>query len=97
MKPLLILAAFIAGCATIGSAAAQVYPSRPVTMVVPFPAGGSSDAIGGILADGMRAPLGQSIVIENVGGAPAISASAGSRGRRPTATRSSSAAGPRMC
>jgi tripartite-type tricarboxylate transporter receptor subunit TctC len=48
---------------------AQVYPSRPVTMVVPFPAGGSSDTIGRVLADGMRGPLGQSVIIENVGGA----------------------------
>ena len=38
-------------------------------MVVPFPAGGSTDGIGRILADGMRGPLGQTIVIENVGGA----------------------------
>src|SRR2546429_5220509 len=68
MKALLIAAAFIAGWGAV-SAAAQDYPSRPVTMVVPFPAGGSSDAIGRILADGMRGPLRQSIVIENVGGA----------------------------
>ena len=51
------------------NAAAQVYPSRPVTMVVPFPAGGSTDTIGRIMADGMRASLGQTIIIENVGGA----------------------------
>jgi tripartite-type tricarboxylate transporter receptor subunit TctC len=51
------------------AAAAQTYPARPVTMVVPFPAGGSTDTIGRILADGMRGPLGQTIVIENVGGA----------------------------
>ena len=38
-------------------------------MVVPFAAGGSSDTIGRIMADGMRAPLGQSVIIENVGGA----------------------------
>ena len=50
-------------------AGAQVYPARPVTMVVPFPAGGSTDAIGRIMAEGMRGPLGQTIVIENVGGA----------------------------
>jgi tripartite-type tricarboxylate transporter receptor subunit TctC len=64
---LLIAVAFLAGCGSI--AMAQVYPSRPVTMVVPFPAGGSSDTIGRVLADGMRGPLGQSVIIENVGGA----------------------------
>jgi tripartite-type tricarboxylate transporter receptor subunit TctC len=67
MKTLLVAA--IVGCGLISSATAQVYPARPITMVVPFAAGGSSDTIGRILADGMRGPLGQTIVIENVGGA----------------------------
>src|SRR5262245_48603178 len=48
---------------------AQAYPSRPITIVVPFPAGGSTDVIGRILAEKMRSALGQTIVIENVGGA----------------------------
>src|SRR5262245_2201447 len=68
MRTLLIVAA-IAGCWISGSATAQVYPSRPITMVVPFPAGGSTDAIGRILVEGMRGPLGQAVIIENVGGA----------------------------
>ena len=51
------------------TAAGQAFPSRPVTIVVPYPAGGPADAVGRILADGMRAPLGQPVVIENVGGA----------------------------
>jgi tripartite-type tricarboxylate transporter receptor subunit TctC len=67
MRGLLIAVAFLASCGSI--AMAQVYPSRPVTMVVPFPAGGSTDTIGRIMADGMRGPLGQSVIIENVGGA----------------------------
>jgi tripartite-type tricarboxylate transporter receptor subunit TctC len=67
MRTLLIAAALTAGFGAL--AHAQVYPSRPVTMVVPFPAGGSTDTIGRILADGMRGPLGQTVVIENVGGA----------------------------
>jgi tripartite-type tricarboxylate transporter receptor subunit TctC len=50
-------------------ARAQAYPTRPITIVVPFPAGGSTDVIGRILAEKMRASLGQTIVIENVGGA----------------------------
>jgi tripartite-type tricarboxylate transporter receptor subunit TctC len=69
MWRVLIAAAFIAGSAAGSSAAAQSYPARPVTLVVPFAAGGSSDTIGRIMADGMRGPLGQTVVIENVGGA----------------------------
>src|SRR5262249_23324098 len=48
---------------------AQTYPSRPITMIVPFPPGGLADVVGRIAAEGMRASLGQSIIIENVGGA----------------------------
>jgi len=51
------------------TASAQAYPARPITIVVPFPAGGSTDVIGRILAEKMRALLGQTIIIENVGGA----------------------------
>src|SRR5215470_8328078 len=52
-----------------GVAMAQAYPSRPITMIVPFPAGGSTDAVGRILADRMKHALGQPLIIENVGGA----------------------------
>jgi len=50
-------------------ARAQAYPARPVTMVVAFGAGGPSDVIARILADAMRASLGQPIVVENIAGA----------------------------
>ncbi len=60
---------FAATLLLAATAQAQLFPARPVTMIVPFPAGGSTDTIGRILADGMRGPLGQTIVIENVGGA----------------------------
>jgi tripartite-type tricarboxylate transporter receptor subunit TctC len=50
-------------------ARAETYPSRPITMVVPFPAGGPSDTLARILADRMSASLGQSIIIEDVNGA----------------------------
>src|SRR5262249_29953682 len=50
-------------------AMAQTYPSRPITMIVPFPPGGSTDAIGRILAERMKGALGQPVIIENVGGA----------------------------
>jgi tripartite-type tricarboxylate transporter receptor subunit TctC len=52
-----------------GRAVAQTYPSRPVTMIVPYPAGGPSDTIGRIMAEGLRPSLGQPVIIENVGGA----------------------------
>ena len=50
-------------------ARAQAYPSRPITMIVPFPAGGTSDTVGRIVAQRMQASLGQPILIENVAGA----------------------------
>lgn len=67
-KPIMAaaIAALIAG---IGGAAAQTYPSRPITMIAPFPAGGPSDALARILSEPMRAALGQAVVIENVAGA----------------------------
>ena len=48
---------------------AQSYPTRSITLVVPFPPGGSTDVAGRILADRMAAVLGQPVIIENVGGA----------------------------
>ena len=61
--------AFAAALATINPAAAQVYPSRPITIVVPFPAGGAFDTVVRIVGDRMKASLGQPIIVENVGGA----------------------------
>jgi tripartite-type tricarboxylate transporter receptor subunit TctC len=48
---------------------AQAYPTRPITIVVPFPAGGALDVFGRILAERMRALLAQNVIIENVAGA----------------------------
>jgi tripartite-type tricarboxylate transporter receptor subunit TctC len=53
----------------ITGVAAQTFPARPVTLVVPFPPGGSTDVAARILAERMRPLLGQPVVIENVGGA----------------------------
>jgi tripartite-type tricarboxylate transporter receptor subunit TctC len=49
--------------------AAQDWPTRPVTMVVPFAAGGQVDVLGRLLAAGLTDVLGQQVVVENVGGA----------------------------
>ena len=65
----LLVALSLVVLASIAGAQAQSYPSRPITLVVPFPPGGSTDTAARIMAERMRAPLGQPIVIENVGGA----------------------------
>ena len=57
------------GLLGIGGAVAQTYPSRPITIIAPFPPGGPSDALARILSGPLEAALGQPIVIENVGGA----------------------------
>jgi tripartite-type tricarboxylate transporter receptor subunit TctC len=66
---MLLAAAFAAAVHVTASAAAEVYPSRPVTLVVPFPPGGPLDTVGRIVADGARGALGQPLVVENVAGA----------------------------
>src|SRR6266852_5880632 len=51
------------------NAMAQAYPSRPITIIVPFPAGGPTDTLARILADHMTTSLAQSVIVENVSGA----------------------------
>ena len=53
---------------TVGGAFAQSYPNKPIKMVVPFPAGGPTDAMARIVSDRLSAVLGQSVVVENRGG-----------------------------
>jgi len=53
----------------LGPAAAQDYPTRPITVIVPFPAGGPTDTIARVTAQSMSKPLGQQIIVENVSGA----------------------------
>jgi tripartite-type tricarboxylate transporter receptor subunit TctC len=67
MKKLLTL--LVASLAGIVGANAQTYPARPITMVVPFAAGGPVDTVARILSERMRLPLGQTIVVENTTGA----------------------------
>ncbi|MGB7854568.1 MAG: tripartite tricarboxylate transporter substrate-binding protein [Pseudolabrys sp.] len=65
----LAVAMVLAALAGIASVQAQTYPSRQITLIVPFPPGGSTDVAARILAEHMRPQLGQPVVIENVGGA----------------------------
>jgi len=69
MTKLIMAAAIAVLVAIVGAAEAQPYPSRPITMIAPFPAGGPSDALARVLSEPLRAALGQPIVIENVAGA----------------------------
>src|SRR5690349_15516721 len=62
-----ILFLAVLGCAF--TAGAQSYPTRPITMVVPFPPGGATDTLARILVERMRVSLGQPLIIENVSGA----------------------------
>ncbi|WP_371346775.1 tripartite tricarboxylate transporter substrate binding protein BugD [Ancylobacter sp. IITR112] len=63
------LAALAFAALPIASAQAQDYPNRPVTMVVPFSAGGPTDTVARLIAESMSRTLGQQVVVENVGGA----------------------------
>ena len=69
MKMWLLAITFAVTLGTINGAPAQVYPSRPITMVVPFPPGGPLDTVARITAEAMRSSLGQPVIIENVAGA----------------------------
>src|SRR5262245_5637805 len=60
---------FLGIVAGIADAEAQAYPSRPIVMVVPWPAGGPSDGPARVLAERMQVSLGQPILVENVSGA----------------------------
>src|SRR5881398_643633 len=65
----LICAVAIATIGIVATANAQTYPARQITLVVPFPPGGSTDVAARIMAEKMRPILGQPVIIENVGGA----------------------------
>ena len=64
-----VMAATLLALGWSGMAAAQGYPNHPVTMIVPFPAGGATDTLARFLGEQMRAILGQPIIVENIGGA----------------------------
>ena len=69
MRKLLITAALALAWASLGTARAQVYPSHPITMVVPVPAGGAFALTARVLAEHMRTSLGRQVVVDNVTGA----------------------------
>ena len=63
------LTVFAGALAFSAAAAAQSYPSRPITIIVPFPPGGATDVLARFLGERLRETLGQPVVIENVSGA----------------------------
>jgi tripartite-type tricarboxylate transporter receptor subunit TctC len=69
MRALLAAIVIAAVSGAVQTAAAQSYPTRPVTIVVPFAAGGPTDVIARVLAQHMRGSLGQTVIVENVAGA----------------------------
>ena len=69
MKYWTSLACALAMLVVAGAAHAQNYPTHDIKMIVPFPAGGPSDTVARIMAEGMSRHLGQQVVVENVGGA----------------------------
>jgi tripartite-type tricarboxylate transporter receptor subunit TctC len=75
--PRTLAAALVAVCLlATGGASAQTYPTRNITLLVPYPPGGATDAIARILQDPLQKALGQTIIIENVGGAGGMIAAA---------------------
>ncbi len=69
MKLRVAAIALISLLAGITNSLADEYPSRPISMIVPFAAGGPTDVVARIMAEGMRASLGQQVIIENITGA----------------------------
>src|SRR3954464_7676958 len=65
----IIAAALLVAAVTGTPALAQDYPTKPITLVVPFPAGGGNDALARLVAEKMSRALGQPVVVENRGGA----------------------------
>ena len=69
MKALFTTGVLAVTCAVSSTVTAQTYPSRPLTIVVPYSAGGPTDTLARLMSEPMRKALGQSVVVENVTGA----------------------------
>jgi tripartite-type tricarboxylate transporter receptor subunit TctC len=87
LKKLTLIAAAVLGL-TAGASAQDAYPQRPITMIVPFAAGGPTDVVARIVGDHMSRTIGQQIVIENVAGAGGTTGITGRRNPSRTATPS---------
>src|SRR5437764_1710265 len=70
-----LAAGFVALLASVVAASAQGFPNRPMTMIIPFAAGGPTDVLGRVVAQRMSEILGQQVVVENVGGAGGMTGS----------------------
>jgi tripartite-type tricarboxylate transporter receptor subunit TctC len=70
-----VLIAGVASLAAAGAASAQNYPTKPVTMIIPFAAGGPTDVLGRVMAARMGEVLGQQVIVENIGGAGGMTGS----------------------
>jgi tripartite-type tricarboxylate transporter receptor subunit TctC len=70
--PAVLAAAVLLTALLIPTSAQEKYPTRPITLIVPFPAGGGVDAVGRIVADKLSAALGQQVVVDNRGGAAGV-------------------------
>src|SRR5437764_5072375 len=70
-----LAAGFVALLASVVAASAQGFPNRPMTMIIPFAAGGPTDVLGRVVAQRMSEILGQQVVVENIGGAGGMTGS----------------------
>ena len=88
MKKALYTLAVALGFVATAAHAQGTYPTRPITLVVPFAAGGTTDVVARLMADHMSRTLGQQLVVENVTGAGGTVGVTRVSRAEPTATRS---------